>query len=130
MRTLSAVTIFFKWMKGFYWGKIFDSPAYFVVQLGQTVYAVAGFSVMLLICILAFTNFFLVIQKNKKETEIQFDEIQEKDINVDIAPYVTDYIGTIFGELGAEIFNAFISMYLLSLGEFGELDGYMEGHDR
>lgn len=97
MRTLAAVTIFLKWMKGFYWGKIFESPAYFVVQLGQTVYAVAGFAVMLLVCILAFTNFFLVIQKNKKETEVVYDEVFEKDVEVEIAPYVTDYIGAIFG---------------------------------
>ena len=31
MRTLGAVTVFFKWMKGFYWGKIFEGPAYFIV---------------------------------------------------------------------------------------------------
>jgi hypothetical protein len=52
---------------------------------------------MLLVCILAFTNFFLVIQKNKKETEVLFDEIHEKDVTVEIAPYVTDYIGAILG---------------------------------
>ena len=59
-----------------------------------------------------------------------FDDLHEKEISVEIAPYVSDYIGDVLGELWGEIVNAFISMYLLSLGEFAELDGYMEGHDR
>lgn len=61
IRTIGAVTIFFKWMKGFYWGKIFQKPAYFIVQLYETVLAVIGFFAMFLLCVLAFTNFYMVI---------------------------------------------------------------------
>lgn len=50
----------------------------------------------------------MVISKNKKDDE---------------AGYVTNFVDSDF-------ISAILSIYLLSLGEFAELDGYTEGHDR
>jgi len=102
------LVIFLKWMKFFYWGKLFKTSAYFIVQLYETVSAMKGFIFLLFICIIAFTNFFMIIAKNKREEE---------------AGYVTNFVENNF-------VSALLSIYLLSLGEFAELDGYKEGHDR
>lgn len=65
IRTFGAWIIFMKWFKIFYWGKLFKTSAYFIVQLYETVAEMQGFLSLLIMCIIAFTNFFMVIQKNK-----------------------------------------------------------------
>ena len=106
-----------KWFKIFYWGKLFKTSAYFIVQLYETVAEMQGFMSLLVMCIIAFTNFFMVIQKNKDVQEL--DEFG----NDEHPNYVTSYVDSQF-------FAALISVYLLSLGDFQELEGYSEGHDR
>lgn len=117
IRTLGAVSIFLKWIKNFYWAQLNPIAAYFVVQLGQTVKEMAGFTILLILCIIAFTNFFMVIQKNKAAPII--DEFGAQD--------PPDYVT---GFLPSEFVSALISVYLLSLGEFAEIDGYSEGHTK
>ena len=96
--------------------------------------AVTGFLKMLAICLMAFTNFYMIIQMNKKNPTSTCEEDDYACLALDEITanpqYVSDHIGTIVGELTGNFFNSFISMYLLSLGEFAELDGYSEGHDR
>jgi len=134
LRTLGAIMIFFKWQKCFYWGKLYQKPAYFIVQLFETVKEMRGFLIMVSLCIIAFTNFFMIIQKNKKFLVYEPEEAGgpledangcpiEVEAEEEPAGYVSEY-------LQIEFVDAFIAMYLLSLGEFAEMDGYSEGHDR
>lgn len=117
MRTFGAWVIFMKWMKCFYWGKLYKTSAYFIVQLYETVREMGGFMILLVMCIIAFTNFFMVIQKNKDP-----EQLDEFGVN-EHPDYVTSFVDS-------EFFASLISVYLLSLGDFQQLAGYSEGHDR
>lgn len=50
------------WIKVFYWMRLFSSLAYYVKLIQQTVVDSAHFMLMVLIIILAFANFFFVVQ--------------------------------------------------------------------
>jgi hypothetical protein len=109
MRTQGAFVMFLMWIKCFYWGKLFENSAYFITQLNRTIGTVIGFGSMLIIVLLAFTNFYFIIQTNV-----------ENEDNDYVAPYT-----------GLKFLDAFISMYLISLGEFElQIDGYQGGHDK
>lgn len=64
--------------------------------MNRTIGTVIGFGSMLMIVLLAFTNFYYIIQTNV-----------ENEDNDYVAPYT-----------GLKFLDAFISMYLISLGEF------------
>ena len=60
-RLIGAYACFFMWCKMFYWMRLFESTAYYVTLIVQTISDCMTFMLMILIILLAFGNFFMVI---------------------------------------------------------------------
>jgi len=84
--------------------RLFKNTAYFLTLISSTIYDVRIFSLMLMIIIFAFANFFYVLNDNVKGEEFY-------------------YVGTFVGNKAVD---ALISTYLAGLGEF-DFDGYKSG---
>ena len=59
--TIGAYAVFFMWLKMFYWMRLFESTAYYVKLIVQTIADCMTFMLMILIILLAFGNFFMII---------------------------------------------------------------------
>jgi hypothetical protein len=55
------------WIKMFYWMGLWPEPAYFLVQLSKTLVAVSGFLVLFIFVLIAFANYFFILQLNLSE---------------------------------------------------------------
>ena len=97
------------WCKMFYWMRLFESTAYYVKLIQQTIADCMTFMLMVLIIILAFANFFLIINLNMAGRE-------------DEQVYVNTYLGNDF-------IDSVISSYFMGLGEFA-YDGYSSGPNK
>lgn len=97
------------WCKMFYWMRLFESTAYYVTLIVATISDCMTFMLMILIILLAFGNFFMVINQNMEGRE-------------DGVVYVTEY-------LGIKPVDALISAYFMGLGEFA-YDGYSYGPNK
>ena len=74
----------------------------------ETVIAVAGFMIMYIVVLLAFANFFHIIQMNVPE-DAEFNYVEPN--------------------FGITYIDSIVVMALLSIGEFTSMDGYGEGHN-
>ena len=108
------------WTKMFYWTGLWPEPAYFLVQLSKTITAVAGFITLFVFVLIAFANFFFILQQNLDEG----GWVDDGDDHNPSASY--NYLESAIDNPYAD---AFINMYLLSLGEFFSMDGYNGGHN-
>jgi len=61
---MGALGCFIMWVKVFYWMRLFKSTAPFVTLIFQTIADIKVFMIMLIIIILAFTNFFYIMNLN------------------------------------------------------------------
>lgn len=107
--SIGAYATFFMWCKMFYWMRLFESTAYYVTLIVQTITDCMTFMLMILIILLAFGNFFMVINQNMDGRE-------------DGVVYVNEY-------LGFKPVDALISAYFMGLGEFA-YDGYSLGPNK
>ena len=105
----------------FYWMGLWPEPAYFLVQLSKTITAVAGFITLFFFVLVAFANFFFILQQNLDEG----GWLDTGDEHNTSAAY--NYLEAAIENKYAD---AFINMYLLSLGEFFSMDGYKGGHNQ
>jgi len=64
IRTIGAVGCWILWIKVFYWMRLFKATAHFITLIFTTIYDVRIFSLMLGIIIIAFANFFFVVNLN------------------------------------------------------------------
>jgi hypothetical protein len=88
------------WIKVFYWMRLFSELAYYVKLIQQTLYDSVPFMVMVAIIILAFGNYFFVVNNNLRYESDGKDE------------YFDTYYGTNVGDV-------IVSVYLLgALGDF------------
>ena len=110
--------MFFMWIKMFYWMKLYSGPAYFLIQLQETVIAVIGFLIMYVVVCFAFANFFHIIQMNVPE-EGMLEEWEKpwEGKNYVEPSFDIPFIDSIF------------VICLLSIGEFTSIDGYSRGHN-
>ena len=67
IRQASAYGIFMLWIKMFYWMGLWPEPAYFLVQLSRTLIAVSGFITLFFFVLIAFANYFFILQQNLDE---------------------------------------------------------------
>lgn len=104
LRTIGAVVSFFLWMKNMYWMRLNNNTAHFVTLIQRTIADSKTFTMVLILSLAAFANFFYVINYNSGASY----------------SYVSSYVGV-------DLVDAMISMYLLSLGEFSSLDDYTQG---
>jgi len=114
VRVLGSIATFLLWMKTFYWMRLFSNFAYFIALIVQTLIDIKTFAIVVVLLLCGFSNFFYIVNKNT------FDS--GDDENPDSFRYVASY-----SDWHAS--NAFISMYLLSLGDF-DMENYSKGHDR
>lgn len=103
---LGSVAVLLLWVKLFYWLRIYRAFSAFIRMVSEIVKDIQVFSVMLLICLAAFANCIIVLQKNR--------EINGQD------PIFDSYVGL-------EWANALIHAYLTGLGDFNK-DYYSSGN--
>ena len=112
LRTLGAFACFFMWVKVFYWMRLFESLAYYVKLILQTMTDSMPFMLMVGIIVMSFANFFYVIDRN-------------------LTSYWTEDTGISYYKsyTGHKIVDVIISVYMMgALGDF-ESEAYTIGTD-
>lgn len=106
VRTIGSVTCFLLWIKMFYWMRLFKKTAYFVKLITSTLYDIRTFFYMILIIVLAFANFYYVINYNTSGDDSYVDH-----------------------KLDVSSLDSFLYVYMLALGEFST-DNYNNGPNK
>ena len=101
-KALYAVACFLMWIKIYYMMRIFSQTAHFITLMTKIVEDVQTFTIMLIIIILAFANFFYVVDMGDKEQN-----------------YVGKYTKN-------NLANVLMEMYFVSLGQFN-IESYSSG---
>lgn len=99
-----AIAILCLWFRLFYWMRIFEKPAYFILMISKTLSHIVSFLILLAIILLLFANMLYVINcskdpNNPSETKTLFSEESEYNF-----------------------YNALIHTYLIGLGDFSTDD--------
>lgn len=115
IRTIGATACLMMWLKIFYWMRLFDKTAHYVTLIVQTITNVEVFFIMLTIVMLAFANFFFIINSNSSANVNNIPEDWAEDDERKFY-YIPDNTGN-------KIINSILTMWLLALGEFN-LDGF------
>lgn len=114
LRSYGAFACFFMWIKVFYWMRLFSSLAYFVKLIMQTFADSIPFMVMVVIIVVAFANYFYVIQNNLQSCD--------HEGNCSDASYWGGYYSNPIGD-------TLVSTYMLgALGDFDN-EAYAQGPD-
>ena len=114
--------MFAMWVKMFYWMKTFKRTSVFLQQMVETALYVVPFGIVYVGALVAFATFFYILDRNVPEgSMLDNDNVQELQFR---------YVEPLANE-PPTFYDAFLNMYLLSLGEFAALDGYalLSGHD-
>jgi len=69
IRTLGSISSFFMWIKVFYWMRLFKNSAIFVTLIVSTLSDLRTFLMVVLIILLAFANFFYILNLNTPASE-------------------------------------------------------------
>ena len=69
-RTLGSLVAFLMWIKVFYWMRLFNTPAYFINLITQTISDIRIFALLVFIIICAFANFFYILNMNTPANEL------------------------------------------------------------
>ena len=115
---MASTVCFLLWIKVFYWMRLYSTPAYFISLITKTIYDIRIFTLLVLIITCAFANFFYILNMNTPANPYY----ASKHKDYEHYSYVTDH-------LGIPVFNALLSMYMLSLGEFDSAT-YSKGQDK
>lgn len=102
VRTIGGFACWILWIKVFYWMRLFKQTAQFITLIKETLIDIKMFALMVVIIMLAFANFFYIMNLNQN--------------------------GVVVERTGNSYIDAFLMIYLLALGEFG-LDGFDSGID-
>ena len=105
-RTLAAISVCFLWFKVFDWLRLFDTTAFFISLIQNTVYDIRSFLLILFICYMMFGSAFYILNMNR------LGVTDEEGESAEIVPNISTFW----------VFDAFYNQYELGLGEF-ELDG-------
>mmetsp|Transcript_5075 Transcript_5075/g.3513 ORF Transcript_5075/g.3513 Transcript_5075/m.3513 type:complete len:129 (+) Transcript_5075:308-694(+) len=65
VRIVACVAATLMWLKVFYWFRIFREPAKFIRMIKQILYGSMTFTMMLTVCIIMFTNAFMILNNNR-----------------------------------------------------------------
>ena len=66
LRRIGFTIVILKWIKFFYWMRLFDLTASFIRMIREILVDIAPFAVMLLICIGMFANGFAIIDRTRR----------------------------------------------------------------
>ena len=114
--------------------RLFANSAYFITLITNTIADIRVFMVVVLLIIIAFANFFFILnihtpdgsqgfQTKWKNLKISENGWAENDPRIGKQSY--SYIDD---NMGDNVLNALLAMYLLSLGEFS-FDGFSKGEN-
>jgi len=67
IRIFGGFAAFTMWIKIFYWMRLFPELAYYVKLISQTILDSMSFSLLVLIILISFANFFYIINRNNEE---------------------------------------------------------------
>lgn len=97
---------------------LFRPTAFYVTMLEESIYDIGAFMLMLIICLVSFTNAIMIVDVN-----------QQKIFEYNNAKSGEDYSSFIDEKFSSQFMNVIFSQYLLGLGEFevDELDS--EGNE-
>ena len=101
IRSRAGMSIFFMWIKVFYWMRLFRNSGYYITLILETINDIKIFMGLVGLILVAFANVFFLLQLNVKKGG--------EDI-------VKEYYGN-------QIVDSLIAMYLLALGDFN-YDGF------
>lgn len=96
IRSRAGASIFFMWIKVFYWMRLFRSSGYYITLILQTINDIKIFMGLVGLILIAFANVFFLLQMNVKPGE--------EDI---VTAYTTQ-----------KMIDSFIAMYMMALGDF------------
>ena len=121
-RIIAAITVFLLWIKVFYWMRLFESTAYFINLISQTIADIKIFLYLVLIVVIAFANVFFILNNNtaSNETYRQNHLVDDGSGNM----VMQDKFSYIQGYTGISYIDPFISTFLIWMGEFN-----LEGQD-
>ena len=107
---MASIAVLLTWYKIFYWMKLFNTPAFFIDLLSETMadQKFRAFCIMMIVMILMFTNVFYIMNQ-ERGGEFKYSE-DSYDFNEEL------YTKDLPGDLG--FINSMIYMYKLTLGDF------------
>ena len=104
-KTFGAISIFFLYVKFFYWLRLFEGTAAFIRMLREIVVDIIPFLTFLVVCVAMFANTMLLFDQSRR--------LQGIDAPINDTVY------------GIPFIDAFVRSYLIGLGEFG-MDNFGE----
>ena len=107
-----AYTIACLWIKAFYWMRVFERPAFFVLLIKETLIGIIPFMILLLIVLVLFANILYIYNVSKDSIGLQ------------------DHTSLYPNDSYYSFFNACIHIYLLGLGTFDVEHFSYESDDR
>jgi hypothetical protein len=95
IRIIGAVSCFLMWIKVFYWMRLFKYTAFLVTLITRTFKGLSIFFMLFFMCIVAFANFFYIINNNtmfnKYNTNYEFKNTEGLEKQDDSFRYVQKY---------------------------------------
>lgn len=107
IRFIGSFACWFLWIKIFYWLRLYRNTAQFIKLIVDTIIDIRYFSFMVALIMMAFANFYWILNLNNKSNKEQI--ISERT--------------------GILTLDTFIQIYLQTLGEFST-DGFSEGRNK
>lgn len=104
---VASIAVIFLYLKVFYWMRLFESLAYYVRMVTETISDISFFIILFLLCVLTFAHAVFVLNRNAKGDD---DKLYEAS----------------FGYAPADVM---VNQYLLGLGEFG-FDNFENNENR
>ena len=67
--SLSSIAVILLYFKMFYWLRLFDSLAFYVHMVAETVYDISNFIILFFLCVLTFAHAIFVLNRNSTSEE-------------------------------------------------------------
>lgn len=112
IRRMAAFGTFMLWIKLFYWMRLFNKTAHFITLIFNTIFELQTFGTMMLLILMAYTSAFYILNQNTTANPHNKD-LAEKYGEFS---YIKEFTGV-------SLLDAFIQVYMISLGDFN-YDGY------
>ena len=98
-----AYAIFCLWYRAFYWMRVFERPAFFILLIKRTFFGIIPFMILLFIILGMFTNMLFVFNKSYIFNLYDPESLYPNDSD-------------------NGFYNAFVHVYLIALGDFSTDD--------
>ena len=95
MCNVTALAMFFMWIKAFYWMRLFSMFSNYVRLIRATLWDIKFFMILYFFILLTFANALIILNTGRLESKKLYDDI-----------------------FSFRVLDAFFNIYLLSLGEF------------